>query len=134
MMKRNSQSTRGNSSVSETVEKFSFGSGHAFADNAEFASKGLRFDIVEIKFEPGRGYEGHDRWLVTVKVADREPEQLSLGSNPGRDQQLRTLRSMLLPELIERSGLSRRALQMIRAGRRPSARTAQILKTILPKS
>ena len=67
-------SQRGKSTVSETVEKFSFGSGHAYADNAEFASKGLRFDILEIKFEPGRGYEGHDRWLVTVKVADREPE------------------------------------------------------------
>ncbi|MGA8474038.1 MAG: hypothetical protein WB681_03130 [Candidatus Cybelea sp.] len=94
-MKRNTQSTGGKPSVSETLEKFSFGTGHVYADNLEFASKGLRFDILEIKFEPGRGYEGHDRWLVTVKVADREPEQLSLGSNPGRDQQLRDAQAHL---------------------------------------
>ena len=33
--------------------KFSFGSGHAYADNAELASKGLRFEILEIKFNTG---------------------------------------------------------------------------------
>ena len=82
-MTNKTDSTHGKSTVSETVEKFSFGSGRAYADNSEYASKGLRFDILEIKFEPGRGYEGHDRWVVKVKVADREPEQLSLGSNPG---------------------------------------------------
>ena len=94
-MTKTTDSTRGKSTVSETVEKFSFGSGQAYLDNAEVASTGLRFDIVAIKFEPGRGYEGHDRWLVTVKVADREPEQLSLGSNPGRDQQLRDAQAHL---------------------------------------
>jgi len=92
---RTSDSTHGNSPVSETIEKFSFGSSHAYADNSEFASKGLRFNILQIKFEAGRGYEGHDRWLVTVKVADREPEQLSLTSNPGRDQQLRDAQAYL---------------------------------------
>ena len=94
-MAKTTDSTTGKPAVSETVEKFSFGSGHAYADNSEFAGKGLRFEILEIKFEPGRGYEGHDRWLVTVKVADREPEQLSLGSNPARDQQLREAQSHL---------------------------------------
>lgn len=94
-MTTKSDSTHGNSTVSETVEKFSFGSGHAYADNSEFASKGLRFEILEIKFDPGGGYEGHDRWLVTVKVADREAEQLSLSSNPGRDQQLRDAQAYL---------------------------------------
>jgi hypothetical protein len=94
-MSKTTDSTHGKSTVSETVEKFSFGSGHAYADNSEFASKGLRFEILEIMFEPGRGYEGHDRWLVTVKVADREPEQLSLTSNPGRDQQLRDAQAYL---------------------------------------
>ena len=36
--------------------------GTSYSDNAEFASEGLRFDILEIKYEPGRGYEGRDRW------------------------------------------------------------------------
>jgi len=40
------------------------------------------------------------------------------------------LRSTPLPELIERSGLSRRALQMIRAGRRPSRQNRDILKRL----
>jgi len=37
------------------------------------------------------------------------------------------LRAMPLPELIRRSGLSRRALQMIRGGRRPNANNAKLL-------
>ena len=53
------------------------------------ASKGLTFDILAIAFEAGRGYEGKDRWALTVKAADRESEILTLGSNPKRDEQLR---------------------------------------------
>ena len=94
-MPKTTDSTHGKPTVSETLEKFSFGSGQTYLDNADLASTGLRFDILEIKFEPGRGFEGHDRWLVTIKVADREPEQLSLGSNPGRDQQLRDAQAHL---------------------------------------
>jgi hypothetical protein len=94
-MKRTTQSTRKNSSVSETVENFSFGSGRAYAENAEYASKGLSFNILAIKFDPERGFGGNDRWLVTVKVADRDPENLSLGSNPGRDEQLRAAQAHL---------------------------------------
>ena len=88
-------SQRGKSTVSETVEKFSFGSGNAYLDNAELASKGLRFDILEIKFDPGRGYQNQDRWLITVKFPEGAPELLSLGSNPGRDQQLRDAQAYL---------------------------------------
>ena len=94
-MAKTTDSTRGKPIVSETLQKFSFGSGLAYADNAEYASKGLRFEILEIKFEPGRGFEGQDRWVIKVKVADREPEQLSLGSNPGRDEQLREAQAHL---------------------------------------
>jgi hypothetical protein len=89
MMKRNTQSTRGKTGVSETVENFSFGSGHSFADNAEYASKNLLFDVLAIVRETGRGYEpGKDRWALTVKVADRECEILTLGCNPKRDEEL----------------------------------------------
>jgi hypothetical protein len=94
-MPNSTDSKRGNSTVSETVEKFSFGSGHAYVDNAELASEGLRFDILEIKFEQGRGFEGRDRWIITIKIGDREPELISLGSNPGRDQQLRDAQAHL---------------------------------------
>jgi hypothetical protein len=60
----------------------------AFGDNDEYASKGIIFDILAIAFEQGRGYDGKDRWLITVKAADREREILSLGSNPKRDEEL----------------------------------------------
>lgn len=87
-MPKPTSSTRGKTPVSETVETFSFGSGRKFADNAEYASKGIRFDILAIAYETGKGYEGQNRWAITVKAADREAEVLSLGSNPGRDTEL----------------------------------------------
>jgi hypothetical protein len=88
-------SQRGKPTVSETVEKFSFGSGHQYLDNADLASKGLRFDVLEIKFDPGQGYQNQDRWLVTIKFPGGEPGLLSLGSNPGRDRQLRDAQAFL---------------------------------------
>jgi len=86
----NNRTTR-NAKISRQLNgaEFSFGSGKAYADNEEYASKGLQFDIMEIAFEPGAGYEGRDRWALTVNCADREAEILTLGSNPKRDQQLR---------------------------------------------
>lgn len=43
---------------------------------------------------------------------------------------LPALRAMPMQNLIERSRLSRRALQMIRAGRRPSAKNVSILSAV----
>ena len=76
-MKRNTQSTRGKTGVSETVENFSFGSGHSYADNDEYAAKNLTFDVLAIVRETGRGYDGKDRWAITVKAADRDCEILT---------------------------------------------------------
>ncbi len=82
------KSTRGNVGVSETSENFSFGSGRSYADAAEYASKGLTFDILAIVRETGRGYDGKDRWTITVKATNRECEILTLGCNPKRDKEL----------------------------------------------
>ncbi|HLY02999.1 MAG TPA: hypothetical protein VKR56_10975 [Candidatus Cybelea sp.] len=82
------KSTRGNRGVAETSANFSFGSGRSYADAAEYASKGLAFDVLAIARETGRGYHGRDRWALTVKAADRETEILTLGCNPGRDEEL----------------------------------------------
>jgi hypothetical protein len=88
-MKQSTQSTKGKPAVSESVANFSFGSGHSYADNAEYASKNLTFDILAIARETGRGYEpGKDRWAITVKAADRDCEILTLGCNPKRDEEL----------------------------------------------
>ncbi len=82
------KSTRGNTGVVETSTNFSFGSGRSFADNAEYAEKGLAFDVLAIERETGRGFEGKDRWGLTVKAADRDCEILTLGCNPKRDEEL----------------------------------------------
>lgn len=70
-------------------DEFSFGSNTMYASNEEYATKDLPFDILAIAFEAGRGYEGSDRWAVTVKAEGREAEIISLGSNRKRDEQLR---------------------------------------------
>lgn len=74
---------------------FSFGSGPRYADKAQYAEKKLLFTILAIAFEPGRGYEGADRWAVTVQVEGRESEIITLESNPKRDEELHTAQSHL---------------------------------------
>lgn len=81
-------STNGNGGAEETSTNFSFGSGRSFADNAEYAEKGLAFDVLAIERETGRGFDGKDRWALTVKAADRDCEILTLGCNPKRDEEL----------------------------------------------
>jgi hypothetical protein len=83
------KSTPGTRGVTETPANFSFGSGRSYADAAEYASKGLAFDVLAIARETGRGFEpGKDRWALTVKAADRDCEILTLGCNPKRDEEL----------------------------------------------
>jgi hypothetical protein len=77
------------------TENFSFGSGRTFGENEEYANLGITFDILAIVLEPGRGYEGRDRWAITVKAADRGEQILSFGSNPGRDEELRAAQDHL---------------------------------------
>ncbi|MFY9738287.1 MAG: hypothetical protein WAK11_04455 [Candidatus Cybelea sp.] len=89
------KSTGGNTSSAESAENFSFGSGSVYGDVADYISENRTFDILAIAFEAGRGYEGGDRWALTVKAADRETEILTLGSNPNRDEQLRPAQAYL---------------------------------------
>jgi hypothetical protein len=88
-MARNNRKNPSGDGNSPDDNQFSFGSGRSYADNAEYADKKIAFNILALAFEPGRGFEGRDRWLVTVKAAERDRELLSLGSNPGRDEQLK---------------------------------------------
>jgi hypothetical protein len=74
---------------------FSFGTNRLYGDCAEYAEKGYVLDFVAIDFEPGRGYDGADRWAVTVKVQGRDPEVLSLTDNPKRAEQLRAAQAYL---------------------------------------
>jgi hypothetical protein len=74
---------------------FRFGAGRSYADNDEYAEKALLFEILAIEYEPGQGYEGRDRWALTVKAKDRDPEILTLGANPKRGEQLRNAQAHL---------------------------------------
>jgi hypothetical protein len=74
---------------------FSFGSSQRYANASEYAERAFTFSIEAIEFEPKRGYEGHDRWAITVHIKDRDPETLTLGSNPKRDEQLRAAQAHL---------------------------------------
>lgn len=44
--------------------------------------------MLVIARETGRGYDGKDRWAITVKAADRDCEILTLGCNLKRDEEL----------------------------------------------
>lgn len=76
-------------------QTFSFGLGRPYANNDEYAEKGVLFDILAIEFEPGKGFEGRDRWALTVEPKDRDPEIMTFGSNPKRDEQLRSAEAHL---------------------------------------
>src|ERR1700684_1174040 len=93
---KNSTSKRSRKSrASNQDETFSFGSGKPYASNDEYAAKGLLFEILSIEFEPGKGYDGRNRGALAVKVKDREPELMTLGSNPKRDQELQRAQAHL---------------------------------------
>lgn len=93
-MKNPKHQSSNSRSQSEDTE-FSFGSGNTYADKDEYVTKSLAFDILKIVFESGKGYDGNDRWALTAKCADREPEILTLGSNAKRDEQLREAQAYL---------------------------------------
>jgi hypothetical protein len=78
----------------DPIAEFSFFAGGApYADKDEYLSKALVFVIVTIEFEEGRGYEGADRWAVTVETGDgRGREIITLGANKRRNEQMRAAR------------------------------------------
>lgn len=83
------------SRVENPTTEFTFGSGALYANSDEYASKALAFDILAIAFEPGKGYEGANRWAITIKAEERDAEILTLGANPKRDEQLREAQAHL---------------------------------------
>lgn len=76
-------------------ESFSFGQRPRYADGAAYARDGTLFDILDLAFEPGRGFEGRDRWALTVRAKGKESEILTLGSNEKRDEELRAAQAHL---------------------------------------
>lgn len=88
---------------------FSFGAGRNYGNCAEYAEKRFIFGIVGVDFEPGRGYEGADRWAVTVKAEGRNSEVLTFTDNPKRAEQLRAAQ-----EYLKRGGkITRKQLRLV---------------------
>ncbi len=89
MSAKNSRETRESTTSHDEVE-FSFSSGAEYADKDEYVTKRLVFAITVIEFQEGAGYEGADRWSITVSPEDGQPDEIiELQSNDKRDAQLR---------------------------------------------
>lgn len=76
--------------TSSNTTEFSFSTGALYADKDEYTSKNLIFTINAIEFQEKRGFEGADRWAVTVSFDDGRPHEIvTLQSNDERDAELR---------------------------------------------
>lgn len=74
--------------------QFTFGSGTIYADKSEYIEKDLVFTIVSIQHEAGRGFDGDDRWAVSVVPADgRIAEIITFSCNAKRDEQLQAAKA-----------------------------------------
>jgi hypothetical protein len=78
------------SSSSRVAAPFSFSSGMVpYAKKDELVTVGVTFAIAEVVFDPGGGFNGDNRWKVTVIRDDSgAAEIITLPSNEKRDAQL----------------------------------------------
>ena len=77
------------SASSQDDAEFSFSNGVLYADKDEYIDKNLTFTIKQIEFQPGAGFEGADRWAITVAADDDRPDEIiTLQSNDRRDAEL----------------------------------------------
>jgi hypothetical protein len=75
---------------------FSFSSAPLYADKDEYVAKKLAFTIKSIEFQKGAGFEGADRFAITVSVNDGRPDEIiTLQANEKRDQQLQGAKAHL---------------------------------------
>lgn len=75
--------------TSNGAADFSFSSGPLWAEKDEYLAKGLIFTIKAIDFQEKAGFEGADRWAVTVSANDGRPDEvITLQSNDKRDAEL----------------------------------------------
>jgi hypothetical protein len=81
-----------NISTSSDKPSFSFGEGTDYADKSEYTTKALVFSITDVTFEREAGFEGADRWSVTIHAQDgREPQLMTFGTNPKRNDLMEAL-------------------------------------------
>jgi hypothetical protein len=82
-----------------------------YANKAAYAHDRRTFTITALEYQPQAGYNGVDRWAVTVILADkRTVEIITLPANDKRNSQLRTAQAQ-----IERYGRFAN-LRLVRAG------------------
>lgn len=68
---------------------FTFSGALPYADKSEYIDKDLVFRIVAIDYQKGMGFEGSDRWAVTVERGDLGGEELlTFGCNEKRNAQM----------------------------------------------
>ena len=68
------------------------GAPELYASKDEHIDKGLLFDIHGVEFQRGQGFEGADRWLLTIEThypnGKIVNEIMSFGPNQKRDEQM----------------------------------------------
>ncbi len=66
-----------------TARPFSFGKPVSkYQSNEDLAASGEAFYITAVKYEPGEGFEGADRWLISTSL---DPSCISLSPNKDRN-------------------------------------------------
>lgn len=81
-------------SIKGIESEFIFSTGTAYADKAEYIEKNLIFKITAIEREAGRGFDGEDRWSLSVEPTDgRGPEIITFSCNEKRDRQLQAAKT-----------------------------------------
>lgn len=76
-------------SASHESAEFSFSSASMYADKDEYLAKNVIFTIKVIEFEESAGYEGTDRWAISVAPDDGRPDEIiTLQANDKRDAEL----------------------------------------------
>ncbi len=82
------------SKQTQSATDFSFSTVPLYADKDEYVAKKLVFTIKAIEYQEHGGFEGADRWAITVTARRWPPDEIiTLQSNEKRDQQLQAAKS-----------------------------------------
>lgn len=92
-----------------TGSNFDFSEAPKFADKDSYVSTSTLFSVNAIELQKGRGYEGGDRWAISISADGRPDEIITLGSNAKRDAVMRSAQSFLKQHTVIPSVMLRKS-------------------------
>ena len=67
-----------------------------YAKKDQYVANDLAFAINALEFQPGRGYQGTDRWAAFVSPSDGRPDEIiTLPTNEKRNAQLQAAKAQI---------------------------------------